>query len=206
MTENPPPGNNPPPGSNPPPGDSPLPGGNPPPDRQPPSYEPYPGASGQYPQQPQQYPGSYPPPPPSGYPGPPGQAGWEEPKSKGLAITALVLGIIALLTCWTVLGGIIFGLLALIFGIIATVKSRRGTAGGGGMAIAGLVLGLLGLIAAIVITVIGVSFFVNHGGKDYFDCVDNANGDKSKIEQCQRDWNHTLENDFSVTITPRPTP
>ena len=190
MTENPPPGNNPPPGQQPP-------------------YEPYPGGSGQSPppQQPEPYPGSYPPPPPpGGYPGPPAQGAWEEPKGKGLAITALVLGIIALLTCWTVLGGIIFGLLALIFGIIATVKSRRGSAGGGGMAIAGLVLGLLGLIAAVVIAAIGVNFFVNHGGKDYFDCVSDANGDQSKIDECQRDWNHTLENDFSVTITPRPTP
>ncbi|WP_258562104.1 DUF4870 domain-containing protein [Nocardia africana] len=85
---------------------------------------------GQYAQQPGQYPGGYPPPPAGGYPGPPGQGTWEQPKGKGLAITALVLGIIALLTCWTVLGGILFGLVALIFGIIATVKARRGTAAG----------------------------------------------------------------------------
>ncbi|MFF0456269.1 DUF4190 domain-containing protein [Nocardia africana] len=215
MTENPPPGNYPPP--------EPYPqsGGEPPgrsgeyPGR---SGE-YPGHSGEYPQQPGQYgqqpgqyaqqpgqyPGGYPPPPAGGYPGPPGQGTWEQPKGKGLAITALVLGIIALLTCWTVLGGILFGLVALIFGIIATVKARRGTAAGGGMAMAGLVLGLLGLIAGIVIAAIGVNFFVNNGGKDFLDCVNKANGDQSKIDQCQRDWNQTLENKYSVTLSPRPT-
>ncbi|WP_227979027.1 DUF4190 domain-containing protein [Nocardia spumae] len=214
MTENPPPGNYPPPDRNPQqpgeypqqPGEYPGRSGEYP---QQPAYpqqpEPYPRQQEPYPRQQEPYPGGYPPPPPSGYPGPPGQGAWEEPKSKGLAITALVLGIIALLSCWTVLGGILFGLLALIFGIIATVKSRRGTAGGGGMAIAGLVLGLLGLIAAIVIAAIGVSFFVNNGGKDFLDCVNKANGDQSKIDQCQRDWNQTLENKYSVTISPRPT-
>ncbi|KZM68058.1 DUF4190 domain-containing protein [Nocardia terpenica] len=144
-------------------------------------------------------------PPGGAFPGQPGQPYWQEPQSRGLAITALVLGILALLSCWTVFGGIIFGLLALIFGIIATVKSRRGTAAGGGMAITGLILGLLGLIAAIVLVAIGVTFFVNNGGKDFVDCVNKANGDQSKIDQCQRDWNKTLENKFSVTLTPRPT-
>ncbi|NKY85438.1 DUF4190 domain-containing protein [Nocardia veterana] len=185
--------------------DQPPPGSYPPPEPYPQQPGAHPGPAGEYPQQPGQYPGGYPPPPPGEYPGPPGQGAWQEPKGKGLAITALVLGIIALLSCWTILGGILFGLIAVVFGIIATVKARRGTAAGGGMAIAGLVLGLLGLIAGIVIAVIGVNFFVNNGGKDFLDCVNKANGDQSKIDQCQRDWNQTLENKYSVTLSPRPT-
>jgi hypothetical protein len=135
----------------------------------------------------------------------PGQPTWQRPPGRGLAVTALVMGILALLSCWTVLGGILFGLAALVFGVIATTKARRGTGTGGGMAMAGLVLGLLGLIAAIVLIVIGVNVFVNSGGKDYLDCVRNANGDQAKIEKCRQDFNQTLQNKYSVTLTPAPT-
>ncbi|NKY53781.1 DUF4190 domain-containing protein [Nocardia vermiculata] len=186
MTENPPPGSYPPPENYPrPEGES---GGYPPPPGS------YPPPSGNYP------------PPPGGYPGGPGDGAWQQqPQGKGLAITALILGIIALLFCWTVIGGILLGLAAVIVGIVAVVKARRGTAGGGGMAIAGLILGLLGLIAGIVIVVVAGLFFVNNGGRDFVDCVNDAGNDQSKIDQCQRDWNKTLENKYSVTINPQPT-
>ncbi|MBO0856792.1 MAG: DUF4190 domain-containing protein, partial [Nocardia sp.] len=137
-------------------------------------------------------PGGYPPPP--GYPGPGEQGAWVESKGKGMAVTALVLGVLALLTCWLVIGGLLFGLFAVIFGAIATVKARRGTAAGGSAALVGLIFGLLSMIAAIVIAVIGVNFFVHHGGRDFVDCVDRAKGDQTKIEQCQHDWNQTLQN------------
>ncbi|MFG1790727.1 DUF4190 domain-containing protein [Nocardia sp. NPDC049149] len=152
----------------------------------------------QYPPPP---PGQYPPPgypPQGGYPG--GQPAWQEsPKGKGLAITALVLGILALLSCWTLVGGYLFGVLAIIFGLIAAVRS-----GGKGMAITGLVLGALGLIAAIVFTIVGYSFFVKTGGKDLVDCLNKAGNDQSKIEQCERDWNQNIEDRFSITLTPAP--
>ncbi|MCM6776999.1 DUF4190 domain-containing protein [Nocardia sp. CDC159] len=169
---------------NPPPGQYPPPGQTPPP--------------GQYP------PGQNPPPPPGSYPPPPGQPYWQEQKGKGLAIAALVLGILALLSFWTIVGGILLGLAGLIIGIIATLKARRGAAAGGGMAIAGLVLSLIALIASIVVTVIGVSFFTSSGGKDFVDCVNKAGGDQAKLDQCERDWKQTLENKYSVTLTPAP--
>ncbi|GAA5106576.1 DUF4190 domain-containing protein [Nocardia iowensis] len=155
-------------------------------------------------------PGQYPPPP--GYPPPGGQypgqpAYWQEsPKGKGLAITALVLGILAVLSFWTLVGGYLFGAFALIFGLVALAKTRSGRAGGAGMAITGVILGVLGLIGAIVVTIIGYSFFVDSGGKDFFDCVNRAGSDQSKIEQCERDWNQRLEDKFSITLTPAPTP
>ncbi|WP_327111155.1 DUF4190 domain-containing protein [Nocardia sp. NBC_01730] len=151
-------------------------------------------------------PGQYPP-PPGQYPPPSQPAYWQEsPKGRGLAITALVLGILGLLSCWTVVGGYLFGIFALIFGVVALIKARSGTAGGTGMAIAGLVLGVLSLIAAIVITVVGYSFFVDSGGKDFIDCISKAGNDQSKIDQCEREWNQKLQDKYSVTLTPPPAP
>jgi hypothetical protein len=74
------------------------------------------------------------------------------------------------------------------------------------MAVAGLILGALGLAGAILLSVIGWSLFVNSGTKDYVDCMNKAGSDQAKIDQCTREWNQTLENRYSVTITPQPTP
>lgn len=82
----------------------------------------------------------------------PGQAGYgQAPKPKnGLAITALVLGIIAIVL--GVIPGIGFisfllGPLAVIFGIIALVKKQKK-----GFSITGIVLGALGAVIAGLIT------------------------------------------------------
>ncbi|MGY5310612.1 DUF4190 domain-containing protein [Nocardia gipuzkoensis] len=164
----------------------------------------------QYPPPP---PGQYPPsgqyPPAGQYPPPPGgqPAYWQEsPKGRGLAITALVLGILALLFFWTIIGGYACGVFAVILGVIAVVKARAGTAGGTGMAITGVVLGVLGIVGAVLLTIVGYSFFIDSGGKDFVDCVNKAGNDQSKIEQCEREWNQKLQDKYSITLTPPPAP
>ncbi|MEU0542557.1 DUF4190 domain-containing protein [Nocardia sp. NPDC005978] len=153
-----------------------------------------------------QYPGQYPAPPPGNYPPPGGQYWQESPKGKGLAIAALVFGIIAVLFCWTIVGGIFGGILAIAFGVIAMVKARKGRAGGFGMAVTGLILGLLGLIASAVIGVVGYKFFEDSGGGDFLDCISNAGGDQTKLDQCERDYKDRIEDRFSITLEPTPTP
>ena len=68
------------------------------------------------------------------------------PLGSGLAIASLVLGILAVVTFWTYVGGILLGLVAIVLGAIALGRVRRGRAAGRGMAIAGVVLGTLGLL------------------------------------------------------------
>jgi hypothetical protein len=87
------------------------------------------------PQQPP-FPPQYPPgtPPPGGYPG-----GVPQPQqSNGLAITALIMGI---LSC---IPGV--GLLAMLFGALGMGKAKDPRFGGKGLAVVGLLLGLLGTI------------------------------------------------------------
>ncbi|CAM5460803.1 hypothetical protein SCYAM73S_07216 [Streptomyces cyaneofuscatus] len=60
-------------------------------------------------------------------------------ESNGFAVTALVLGLLACLFFWTVVGGLL-GLLALVFGILGALRARQGRAPRKGMAIAGAVL------------------------------------------------------------------
>ncbi|UGT40517.1 DUF4190 domain-containing protein [Nocardia yamanashiensis] len=161
----------------------------------------------QYPP-PGQY-GQNPPPPPGGYPPPGGGGYWQgEPKSKGLAIAALVLGILGILTFWTVIFtilGIIFGLLAMIFGLIALSKVRAGTGDGKGMALSGLILGAISLIGGIIAGILVWFVFSETGTTDYISCINDAKGDQAKIDQCERDFQQRVEDRFSITFTPEPT-
>ncbi|MQY22953.1 DUF4190 domain-containing protein [Nocardia macrotermitis] len=145
---------------------------------------------GQYPSPGQ---GGYPPPPPGDYPAPPGEQR-PQGQGRGLAITALVLGILAIISSPTLVGGVLFGLLGLIFGIIAVVKARRGTAGGGAMAWVGLALAALGLIAAIALGVVEGMWIVDHGGRTYWDCAQQANGDQAKVQKCADQFRSSFEN------------
>ena len=88
------------------------------------------------PPQPPQYPPQGMPPqgfPPQGYPQQPYGAP-QAPKSNGLAITALIMGI---LSC---IPGV--GLLAILFGLLGIGKAKDPRVGGKGLATAGLLLGL----------------------------------------------------------------
>ncbi|MFE2956437.1 DUF4190 domain-containing protein [Nocardia tengchongensis] len=178
---------------------------------------PPPDQHGQYPPQgppPGNYPppGGYPPgnyPPPGGQPPPGGGQYWQEsPQPKGMAITAMVLGIIGLLTFWTVLltiVGVICGLLAAVLGLLALLKARSGKAGGPGMAVAGLIMGVISVIGGIVVGVLVWTVFKDTGTTDFLECVRKADGDSAKVDQCQREYNQRLEDKFSVTLTPVPT-
>jgi len=147
------------------------------------------------------YPGSYPPPPPQPYAGyaPPPAA----PKN-GLGITALVLAIIGLVFCWTVAGGVILGLAAVIIGFVARGRVKRGQATNGGVAIAGIVLGFLAIIVSLVFIPIWYSVFEDVGGTDYVDCVARAGQDAQATHKCAHQFRDRVETQFSVTITPTP--
>jgi hypothetical protein len=147
------------------------------------------------------YPGSYPPPPPQPY------AGYTQqpiaPKN-GLGIGALVVAIVGLVFCWTVVGGVVLGVIAVVIGFVARGRVKRGQATNGGVAIAGIVLGFLAIIVSLVFIPIWFSFYEGMGGSDYFDCVSKAGNDPQAIEQCVDQFRDRVENEFSVTLTPTP--
>lgn len=164
---------------------------------QPPQYGAYPGG---YPPPPQQPYGGYP-----GYPGYPGYAGppQSEPKN-GLGLAALILAIIGLLLCWSVAGGIVLGLVAVILGFLGRGRVKRGEADNGGVAIAGIALGFVAIIAGLVFIPIYIGLFDSVGGTDYIDCVTRAGSDQAAVEQCAEEFTRRVEDQFSVTVTPTP--
>jgi hypothetical protein len=130
----------------------------------------------------------YPPPAGYGYGQDPGYGAPPARTRNGFGIAALLLGLLALLLCWTILGGIIFGILALIFGLLGRGRAKRGEATNGGQAIAGVVLGVIGGLIAIGLIAIGVSLLNSPAGRSYQQCVQQSNYDPAKIEQCASEF------------------
>jgi hypothetical protein len=131
---------------------------------------------------------SYPPPPSYEQPQPQPRSG------SGMAITALVLGILALVTCWTVIGGVLLGLGAIVVGLIALIRIKQGRAGGRGMAIGGIVTGAIGLLVAIVVIILGVSIINSDSGQNLRECMEAAGDDEAAVAQCERDFQDDLTN------------
>ena len=111
----------------------------------PPAYEPGPGPSA--PPNPYAPPDLTAPPSPYGVAPPPGTG------TNGLAIAALVLGLVGWVVC-------IGSLLAVILGAVARNQIRRSGGGqqGAGMAKAGIILGAIGLVLWLVYLVLAVVF------------------------------------------------
>jgi heme/copper-type cytochrome/quinol oxidase subunit 2 len=114
----------------------------------------------------------------------------------------LVLAIVALVFCWTVAGGIILGLCAVIIGFVARGRVKRGEATNGGVAIAGIVLGVLAIIVSLVFIPIWIGVFDQVGGTDYIDCVTKAGSDQEAMQRCADQFQRRVEDEFSVTLTP----
>lgn len=164
--------------------------------RQPPSWPPPPPPPYPY----GAYPGSYPPPPPqpyAGYAPPPPPA----PKN-GLGIAALVIAILALLSVWSVVGGIVLGVVAVIIGFVARSRFKRGEATNGGVAIAGIVLGFLAIAVSLVFIAIWAAVFREVGGTDYVDCLSRAGNNDRAVQRCADQFRDRIEDRFSVTIAP----
>lgn len=120
-----------------------------------------------------------------GYPPPnsPGQPpGYGRPPARnGLAITSLVLGIIALVTCWLTFPGIILGILAVIFGGIALARARTDRVSNKGLAIAGLITGVLAAVIGTVLLIVALRITSN--------CQDELGPDitEQQLESCIQD-------------------
>lgn len=132
-------------------------------------------------------------PPPGGFGGPaygaPGGPGFgpSGSKSNGMAIASLVLGILSILTGFFIIGGL-FGIIAIVLGILGLRKAKRGEAGSGGLALAGIVTGTIGLLLAILLIAIVGTLWSNEEFSNLRECMEAAGDDAAAIEECQQQF------------------
>ena len=145
------------------------------------------------------YPGGYQPPSPpqpyqgySGYPGQPGYPGYPPPPyaqpatgpRNGLGTAALVLGVVGMVSTWSIFGGLVFGIAATILGSLAYRRVRNHQADNGAIALSGLVLGALAIVVSLVFIPIWSGFLDEVGYSDYSRCMGEAGQDKTAINAC----------------------
>jgi hypothetical protein len=113
------------------------------------------------------------------YQAPPGYAQqYPQPRTgNGKAIAGLVLGILAIVLCWTSVLDVVFVALAVIFGLLGLGEAKRG-GGGRGMAISGLVCAVIGALLATVLTVVII--------QRIRPCLDNYDKGSSAYNTCIR--------------------
>ncbi|BBZ13930.1 DUF4190 domain-containing protein [Mycobacterium branderi] len=158
-----------------------------PPENPPPPY-PYP------------YPGYPPPAPPHYYGYPPPAA---IPRN-GIGIASLVLAIVGLLFVWSVAGGVVIGIVAIVLGFVGWARVKRGEANNGGVAIAGIVLGIVAILVGLAFAAIWIALWKDVGGDNYFDCLDRAGSNRIRQQQCADQFRENVQDRLSVTLTPTP--
>ncbi|MFP4634905.1 MAG: DUF2510 domain-containing protein [Nitriliruptoraceae bacterium] len=112
--------------------------------------------------------------------------------SSGLAVAALIIGILSLLVGlipFIGLLGVVGGIIALILGLVGRSKAKRGQASGGGMALAGAVIGVIGMLVAIGITVFAVTGIQRFGSSftDFAECMEETGDEAYCEEQLEQD-------------------
>jgi hypothetical protein len=130
------------------------------------------------------------------YPG-----GSPAPKN-GLGIAALVVGIVGLLGSVSVVGGVVLGIAAVIMGLVARGRAKRGEATNGGVSLAGVIIGVVAIIAGLVFVAFWVGLFNEVGAGDYLDCLQQAGQDRTMVQDCSDRFRESVENKFPVTPTP----
>jgi hypothetical protein len=136
--------------------------------------------------------GPYPPPEDYGYSQVPAYGAPPAQPRNGFGIAALVLGVLAFLLSWTVIGGILLGILALIFGLLGRARAKRGEATNSGLSVAGIVLGIVGMLIAIGLGALMLFFFNSPAARSYQQCLQQSGGDPAKIQQCASDLSRQL--------------
>ncbi len=93
-------------------------------------------------------------------------------RGNGMAVAALVLGLVSivLMCIWYI--AIPCGILAVIFGIIGRKNASEG-ASGRGMATAGLILGIAGLVLPVLL-IVGCLAFLGIGGEAMIEELQKA--------------------------------
>ena len=88
----------------------------------------------------------------------------QQATTNGLSVAALVVGIVAFVSGWIPLWGVLVGIAALVLGILALKKTN-----GKGMAIAGIVTGGLGALTGILVTIFFVISltYIQAGANEY---------------------------------------
>ncbi|OBA60897.1 hypothetical protein A5647_12380 [Mycobacterium sp. 1100029.7] len=103
----------------------------------------------------------------------------------GLGIASLVVAVVALLSVWSVLGGIVLGIIGAWLGFSARGRVARGEANNDAVAVAGVMLGIVSIVVALLFIPVWVGLMqVQLRENNYHSCMAKAGSDKTLQRIC----------------------
>jgi hypothetical protein len=99
-------------------------------------------------------------------------------RANGLALASLLVGIVGLALSWVPFVGLCIGIVALVLGVVASARIKRGASGSKASMITGIVLGSLALLVGAVVS-FGLVFLV----VQQQNCIDHAEG-RGELAKC----------------------
>ena len=121
----------------------------------------------------------------------------------GTGTAALAVAVAGVVTCWSVVGGIAGGVVAVILGVGGRGRATRNAADNGAVATAGMALGVVAAVASVAFAVVWVFAWRDAGGADYLNCVTKAGNDQAAAKACTDKWLNEIQERFDVS--PKPT-
>lgn len=111
----------------------------------------------------------------------------------GLGSAALIMAMLALVFSWSIIGGIVGGLIAVVLGFAGRGRAGRGDADNGAIANAGIGLGALAVVVGVAFIPIWIGFLSEAGIGDYVDCMQKAGTDRPAQVQCENSFREQVE-------------
>lgn len=110
-------------------------------------------------------------------------------QNNGVALAAMILGILALLGLVFVFPAIILGIIALVLGIMGVRKasSIQGPGARKGMAITGIVTSVIALILSVLMLIFGFSMAKQLMDDGVFEACEQFQNDNEKFQTCIED-------------------
>ena len=119
---------------------------------------------------------------------------------RGLAITAMVLGFLALVGFFTIVAAVL-GFFAIVTGAVALRRIRYGQSAGRAMAITGITLGVLGVLLAVLFA-LALGYWVAESGLNELSrCVSRAGDDPVATQDCGKSFDEHFQDRFGPPPT-----
>jgi hypothetical protein len=116
----------------------------------------------------------------------------------GLGTAALAVAIVGLATCWSILGGVVCGVVAVVLGVMGRGRASRAEADNGAIATAGIALGGLAVVVSLAFVAIWGYAWRDVGGAGYLDCAMRAGSDQTAVNACTDAWLDEIQKRFNV--------
>jgi hypothetical protein len=117
----------------------------------------------------------------------------------GTGTAALAVAVLALALSWSVVGGVVCGVVAFALGFVGRGRAVRGEANNSEIATAGIALGFVGVVASLAFAVIWLYAWRDSGGDAYLDCAVRAGNDQRAVQACTDGWLDQFKGTFGVT-------